>query len=244
MPQPARARQRGLTRQAIVERALELGDAEGLEAVSLRRLATDLGVTPMALYRHVKDKQDLVNAMYEAVVEDFDLRADVRPGMKWTTQLRRALMNAVALHDRPVALPLAIAYSGSGSPAIWRLYETALDILMRAGFSRREAVVVNRMLSTLVAGYVLLFRQVPLPESDELLVARKRFELELLSLPRAEYPNVVASARELADVQFSDPQLLLKGVVDFIVDGVEAMLDKRKGSRPGHQRRASLSASD
>src|SRR5262249_48846305 len=134
MQQPDRAKPRGLTRRAIVDRALELGDAEGLDAVSLRRLATDLRVTPMALYRHAKDKQDLVNAMYEAVVEDFDLRAGVRPGMKWTTQLRRALMNVIALHDRPIALSLAIAYSGGGSPAIWRMFESGLDSLMRAGF--------------------------------------------------------------------------------------------------------------
>jgi AcrR family transcriptional regulator len=244
MQQPARGRQRTLTRQAIVERALELGEAEGLEAVSLRRLATELGVTPMALYRHVKDKQDLVNAMYEAIVENFDLRADVRPGMKWTTQLRRALMNIIALHDRPVALPLAIAYSGGGSPAIWRMYESGLEILMRAGFSRREAVELNRMLSTLVAGYVLIFRQAPPLESDEMLLARKRFELELLSLPRAEYPTVVASARELTDAQFSNPQQQLKGIVDFMVGGVEAMLEKRKRNVPGHHRRESISASD
>jgi TetR/AcrR family tetracycline transcriptional repressor len=244
MKQPDRARQRGLTRRAIVERALELGDAEGLDAVSTRRLATELGVTPMALYRHVKDKQDLINAMYEAIVEGFEVQAGVRPGMKWTTRLRRSLTNAIALHDRPVALPLAIAYAGSGSPAIWRLYEDSLSVLVGAGFTRREAVELNRMLSTLVAGYVLLFRQVPLPESEELLVARKRFELELLSLPRAEYPNVVASARELADVQFSDPQLLLKGIVDFIVDGVEAMLNKRNGSRLRRHTGGSISASD
>src|SRR5215831_495705 len=111
MQQPAGApHHRGLTRRSVVERALELGDAEGLEAVTLRRLASELGVTPMSLYRHVKDKQDLINAMYEAIVEGFDLQVDVRPGMKWTTQLRQALMNAIALHDRPVALPLAIAY--------------------------------------------------------------------------------------------------------------------------------------
>ena len=221
---------RGLTRRAIVERALDLGDAEGLEAVTLRRLATDLGVTPMALYRHVKDKQDLVNAMYEAIVDGFDLQADVRPGVKWTTRLRRSLMNAIALHNRPVALPLAIAYNGNGSPAIWRLFEDGLNVLVGAGFPRREAVALNRMLSTLVAGYVLLYRQTPLPESDELLLARKRFELELLSLPRAEYPNVVASAHEVADAQFSDPQQNLKAIVDFMVGGVAAMLDKRPGS--------------
>jgi AcrR family transcriptional regulator len=244
MSRAGRARPRGLTRRAIVDRALELGDAEGLDAVSLRRLATELGVTPMALYRHVKDKQDLVNAMYEAIVEDFDLRVDVRPGVRWTTQLRRLLMNVIALHNRPVALPLAIAYSGSGSPAIWRLYESGLDILMRAGFTRREAVELNRMLGTLVAGYLLLLRQAPLPESDELLLARKRFELDLLSLPRAEYPNVVASARELVDAQFSDPQQFLKGVVDFMVGGVAATLERRRGSLPGRHTRGSISASD
>ena len=87
------------------------------------------------------------------------------------------------------------------------------------------------MLTTLVAGYVLLYRQNPLPESDELVLVRKRFELDLLSLPRADYPNVVASARELADAQFRNPQQQLKGIVDFMVDGVAAMLEKRPRSR-------------
>ncbi len=100
-------------------------------------------------------------------------------------------------------------------------------------------------LSTLVAGYLLVFRQAPLAESDALLLARKRFELDLLSLPRAEYPNVVASARDLADAQFSNPQQQMKGIADFIVGGVAAMLEKRTGSEPGRRpRRASNSASD
>ncbi|MGH2364386.1 MAG: TetR/AcrR family transcriptional regulator [Chloroflexota bacterium] len=230
------ATRRGLTRRAIVDRALELGDAEGLEAVSLRRLASELAVTPMALYRHVKDKQDLVNAMYEAIVEDFDLKADHRPGMKWANQLRRSLLRYIALHHRPVALPLAIAYSGGGSPAIWRMFEDGLGILLGAGFTRREAVMLNRTVSIVVAGYLMLVRQALVPESDELTVARKRFELELLSLPRADYPNVVASASELVDAQFSDPQQLLKAFVDFTVRGVEATLIKRRGSpRPARR---------
>jgi len=92
--------------------------------------------------------------------------------------------------------------------------------------------LLNRILSTLVAGYLMLFRQAPPPEPDELTLARKRFELELLSLPRAEYPNVVASARELVDAQFSWPQQLLKVIVDFIVAGVDALRDRRKARRP------------
>ena len=235
MPQSNGARRRGLTRPLIVDRALELGDAEGLEAVSLRRLATELGVTPMSLYRHVKDKQDLVNAMYEALVEDFDLKAGHRPGVTWTNQLRRSLQAFIALHERPVALPLAIAYSGSGSPAIWRMFEAGLGILLGAGFSRREAVALNRMLSIVVAGYLMLLRQAPMPEPDQVAVARKGFELELLSLSRAEYPNLVASAHELVDAQFSNPQQLVKDLVDFTVGGVEAILSKRRVRAPSHR---------
>ena len=84
--QPARPKPRNLTRQAIVDQALGIGDAEGLEAVSVRRLATELDVTPMALYRHVKDKQDLINAMYEAIVEGFDPDS---PKLRWVERLER-----------------------------------------------------------------------------------------------------------------------------------------------------------
>ncbi len=222
-----RVKRRGLTRHAIVARALQIGDAEGLEAVSVRRVATDLGVTPMALYRHVKDKQDLINAMYEAVVDGFDIKACITPSMKWTSQLRRSLMNVIALHQRPVALPLAIAYTGDGSPSIWRLYDDSLDILLKAGFARRDAVVLNRLVTSLVAGYFTLFRQTPPLEADQLLLARKQFELVLLSLPRTGYPNLVASARELVDAQFSQPQDLVKQIVDLMVAGVEATLQHK-----------------
>jgi hypothetical protein len=64
-----------------------------------------------------------------------------------------------------------------------------VGILLRAGFTRREAVALNRMLSTLVAGYLLLFRQAALPDSDALTVARKRFDLDLLSLPQRRIPE-------------------------------------------------------
>jgi AcrR family transcriptional regulator len=83
--------------EAIAQRALDIGDAEGLDAITLRRLASELGVTPMALYRHVHDKQDRVNAMYEAIVDGFDLKAGVRASMQSTNQLRRSLMNVIAL---------------------------------------------------------------------------------------------------------------------------------------------------
>src|SRR2546421_4360684 len=153
-------RRRGLTREAIVARALEIGGAEGLEAVSLRRLALELGVTPMALYRHVRDKQDLINAMTEVVLEGLDVTVGFEPSMSWTQRVRRAMLNYKEQMDaRPLALPLSIAYTGENPVAFWRMLEALLAILLDAGFARRQAIVLIRVVSNLLAGYLLLLRQ-------------------------------------------------------------------------------------
>src|SRR5579871_3276754 len=121
---------RGLTRQALVDKALEIGAAEGLEAVSLRRVAQELKVTPMALYRHVRDKQDLMNAMTEALLADFDLTAGFQPSMSWTERARRALDNyRDYVNRRPLVLPLSIAYDGDGPIGFWRMNEVLLGIV-------------------------------------------------------------------------------------------------------------------
>src|SRR5579862_6679002 len=118
MPPGEQGKHRGLTRAAIVKRALDIGGREGLDAVSLRRLASEFGVTPMALYRHVRDKQDLVNAMAEAVMEGLDLTVGFRPSMGWTDRVRRALLNfRDQMDERPLALQLQIAYGGDNIAA-------------------------------------------------------------------------------------------------------------------------------
>ena len=135
MPHVDRAKHRGLTRGAIVRRALKIGETEGLEAVSLRRLASDFRVTPMALYRHVRDKQDLINAMAELAMEGLDLTVGFRASMSWTDQVRRAMLNfRDQMDERPLALQLQIAYSGDNLSAFWRPIEDVLGILLSAGF--------------------------------------------------------------------------------------------------------------
>src|SRR5438270_9656236 len=180
----------GLTREAVVARALEVGTAEGLEAVSLRRLAQELGVTPMALYRHVRDKQDLLNAMTEAVLEDMDATIGFQPEMTWSERMRLAIDNYKEQMDsKPLALPLSIAYTGDGPPSFWRVLENLLAILLDAGFERREAIVLIRLISNLLAGYLLLFQQGAHSEAtrldaQQIDLLRRRFALTQLSLPR------------------------------------------------------------
>ena len=241
---PARGvKQRGLTRQAVVLHALEIGDAEGLDAVSLRRLATDLRVTPMALYRHIKDKRDLINAMTEVVLEGLDLTVGLQPAMPWTARLRQAFTNfRDQMQARPLALPLAIAYTGEGPASFWRMNEVLLGILLDAGFKRRDAVVFIRILSNLVSGYLLLMRQGRV-ESMEALdtqgldIMRRRVELTLLSLPRDRFPHSNESAGEIAEVWMSDPDQWWSDTVDLIIFGLEKMLERRTAGRADRRTR-------
>jgi TetR/AcrR family tetracycline transcriptional repressor len=237
MPHVDQGKRRGLTRAVIVRRALKIGETEGLDAVSLRRVASEFRVTPMALYRHVRDKQDLINAMAELVMEGLDLTVGFRASMSWTDRVRRAMLNfRDQMAERPLALQLQIAYGGDNLSAFWRPIEDVLGILLSAGFKPRDAAKLIRIVSNLLAGYLLLMRPADPNISQqgnvnrELL--RKRFELGLLSLHRDQFPNTAATARELADVWASDPDRWWPDTVDLLVFGLEAILRKgRKGRR-------------
>jgi len=218
-----------LTRDGVVARALEIGNAEGLEAVSLRRVAQELGVTPMALYRHVRDKQDLLNAMTEAVLEGIDATVGFQPGMTWTERLRLAIDNyKEQMEARPLALPLSIAYTGEGPPSFWKVLEDLLAILLDAGFGRRQAIVLIRMISNLLAGYLLLFRQgSPMPlDARHVDLLRRQFALAQLALPREEFPNLVESAEDTAEIWLSDPDRWWQDTMDLITFGLERMLER------------------
>src|SRR4051794_9568578 len=65
---PASRNAERLTKAAVADRALQIGDAEGVEAITVRRLATDLGVTPMALYWHFKNKDELLLGLVDHVM--------------------------------------------------------------------------------------------------------------------------------------------------------------------------------
>jgi AcrR family transcriptional regulator len=224
-----------LTREAVVARALEIGTAEGLEAVSLRRIAHELGVTPMALYRHVRDKQDLLNAMTDAVLEGIDATVGFRPEMTWSERLRLAIDNyKEQLDERPLALPLSIAYDGEGSPGFWKVLEDLLAILLEAGFGRREAIVLIRMISNLLAGYLLLFQQgarsdATWPDAHQVDLMRRGFALVLMSLSPDEFPNLVESAEDTAEVWLTDPNEWWQNTVDLITFGLERMLERGGG---------------
>lgn len=218
-----------------MEQALEIGNREGLDAVSVRRIASELGVTSMALYRHVKDKNDLFAAMLDAVMADADLTAGIVPRMPWQDQIRRLLRNGADFNIAlPVVLPLQIAYEGPLTPTVVRPLEGALGILLDAGFAPEDAVSLARTSTLLLAGLLHLMGPgagaAPFPE-DQLEVGRRRSELVLLELPDDTYPVMRRHARLLAETFVSNSDGWLDQAIDLIVAGLEAKLRATGGDQ-------------
>ena len=80
-----------LTRERVLKAAVRLADREGIDAVSMRRLGTELGIEAMSLYTHVQDKDDLLNGMVELVIREIPIHHD---GADWKTALRATVLGA------------------------------------------------------------------------------------------------------------------------------------------------------
>ena len=118
----------------MVEGALALADAEGLEAVTVRRLAKELGVTPMALYWHFRSKGELLDGMAAGLFEEVDPSVEASVG--WQEQLR-ALLGSVldVLRAHPSTATLLSTRTASSEGSL-RATEAVLDVLRRGGFRR------------------------------------------------------------------------------------------------------------
>jgi AcrR family transcriptional regulator len=224
------ARHAPLTREAVIAAGLALGDAEGLDAVSFRRLASELDVTPMALYRYVDNKEALLTGMLHAVWEDVALP---EPGADWReglTHLAGSLRDAFLAH--PVAATIAATRPESGPPVL-RVIEGTLALLEQAGFTVAEAtriyVPFARALLALVLFEASLLPE--LPDAERITRARRTL-VELEALPAERYPHVVAAAPLLA-VPY-DPRGVFDRGLDLLQAGIEAQLPARRGRRtPG-----------
>src|SRR5580692_11490074 len=104
----AEAQRSRLSKATVVQRALALADAGGLDALTIRKLAQDLGVTPMALYWHFRSKEELLEGMSERIWGEVDVNVD--PSASWHVQLRGMLESLVrALRAHPSAAQLVMA---------------------------------------------------------------------------------------------------------------------------------------
>jgi TetR/AcrR family transcriptional regulator, tetracycline repressor protein len=214
-----------LTPRAVVEGALALADAEGLEAVTIRRLAKGLGVTPMALYWHFRSKDELLEGVAASIFEEVDLSVDASAG--WQEQLRAllgSLLGVLRAHPSAAILLSTRTVSSEGS---LRATEVALDILRRGGFSPAEATQIARhALSTVVNLVGGEPGVVARDESGEMIDAQRRARLFLESLPPERYPRLVEAAGPLSEGV--DPDVYFAFGLDLLLAGIEAMAVRKR----------------
>src|SRR5262249_3140269 len=175
-----------LSRSAVVDRALTLADRDGLDALTIRRLAQDLGVTPMALYWHFRSKEELIAGITDRIWRE--LRTEVDPAASWQAQLRgllESLIDVLRAHPSASQLLLDGENQSDGAP----------EVLHQAGFDPGHASEIAR--TALYTGLMLVMSEPgyePGLSEEERAEVQRRKLVELASLPPDRYPRLVEAA--------------------------------------------------
>jgi AcrR family transcriptional regulator len=144
------ARRAQLTRERVVAAGIELADRDGIESISMRRLAQELGVEAMSLYTHVRNKDDLLDGMVDAVIGKIPTAA---VGTDWKTSLRQmALAARGVLLTHPWA-PRPIESRTTPGPAAMRYINAVLGVLRENGFTVAQAHHALHILGSRLLGF-------------------------------------------------------------------------------------------
>jgi AcrR family transcriptional regulator len=162
-PKRTPAARTALSRERIVETAIALADAGGLEALTMRRLGDELGTSAMALYYHVPNKEDLVDAMVDVVFGQIDLPTT---DVDWRTAMRRrAHSTRAALRRHRWAVGYMEGRTTPG-PANLRLHDAVLGCLRGAGFSVAATVYAYSVQDAYIYGFALQERSLPFEDAE------------------------------------------------------------------------------
>ncbi|MDI6104277.1 TetR family transcriptional regulator [Actinoplanes sp. NEAU-A12] len=214
-----------LTRASVADRALRLADEEGLDAVTIRRLAKELGVTPMALYWHFKNKDELLLGVIDHVLSH--VRADASAGDPWQKRLRTVVETVVGVMREHPSLPgLLQVVDKTQAESFSRATNDTLALLSDAGFTVEEGYWVATYLLNgaigLVSGQPGCPPGTPAGEAGEWL---RRKRVQLATLPADRFPMMIEYASSLRDEPDLDRYYAFS--VDLLIAGVEAMAASR-----------------
>ena len=207
---------KGLTREMLTSAALRIVDNDGLHALSMRRLGSELRVDPMAAYRHIPNKGILLDEVVEAVMSEIDTDA-VDASRPWQDQLRALALSYLAtLMAHPNAAPLIAERSLRGAGSL-RVVEKALRIMTDAGAQLGDAVATIDAIGLLAAGIAQV-------SSASVEPAEVTAGKPLAGLPPEHFPLLAQAAAAGAR---SDG---LTDVLNFAVDGMIAALEAKSPS--------------
>jgi TetR/AcrR family transcriptional regulator, tetracycline repressor protein len=209
-----------LSKAAVVERALKLADADGPEGLTIRKLAADLGVTPMALYWHFRSKEELLEGLTEQIWSEITVTSD--PAQPWTAQLRSGLESLVSvLRAHPSAARLLMDHEAKNE-ASQEVTEAALGVLRGAGFDPEHAAEIARL--ALWTGIMLVLSEVGfdpgMPEEERQELQRTK-RIRFSMLPPDKYPRLVECAAPMTNCD--DPAFHYELGISVFIAGIEAL---------------------
>jgi AcrR family transcriptional regulator len=208
-----------LNRQRVLQAAIQHADAAGLEALTMRQVAGMLKVAPMALYRHVSNRDDLIDAMIDVVFSEIALPLG---GADWKTAMRDraiSLRDVLARHRWAIGLMESRRRPG---PANLRHHDAVIGKLRAAGFDIAMVAHAYSILDGYIYGFALTKMNVPFDSAAEMAaMAQDMFE----PFPANEYPNLAEFVADHVLKPGYDYGEEFEYGLDLILNGLEEALD-------------------
>lgn len=204
-----------LSRDRIVRAAIRLADRHGLDALSMRKLATTLGVEAMSLYNHVANKDELLDGMVDAVIGEI-----ARPtrGGDWKAAMRARATSALAVMTAHPWAPMLIVSRISVGPNRLGYIDATLATLREAGLSWLETDRAWNAMDNYIYGFALQQQHFPV-DPDEYAAASAAY---LPMLPADLYPHMHELAVRVADGSHDGTPDFAFGL-ELILDGLERL---------------------
>ena len=222
-----RERRAQLTREQVLTAAIALADRDGIESISMRRLAQELGIEAMSLYTHVRNKEDLLDGMVDAVIGMIPVDVDAGAA-GWGTSLRRMALGARGVMLRHPWAPRTAETRAAPGPAAIAYVNAVLGILRQGGFSVAQAHHALHILGSRLLGFTQnLFDDSPAPGPEAAPSLPDGFAA---AFPyAAEMAVAVAHGGVLGPCDDDDE---FEFALDFILDGLRR-LQRARPSPPG-----------
>jgi AcrR family transcriptional regulator len=216
---PSAKRRTPLSRERVLRAAFVLTDRDGIDSLSMRKLAQELGVEAMSLYRHVRNKGDIVDGMVDLVFGEIGLPPKQ---VDWKTAMRqRAISAREVLARHPWAIGLMESRSTPG-PATLQHHDAVIGCLREAGFSIALAAHAYSVLDSYIYGFALQQASLPFTSSEEVAEVADSF---LRHFPADAYPHLAElTVRHVLQPGY-DYANEFKFGLDLILDGLEKLRD-------------------
>lgn len=226
-----RGRPRTLSRERVLSAAVVRADRKGLDGLTMRALAEDLGVEAMSLYHHLPGKAGLLDGLVERLMEEVDTAtAQVVAGDDWRDGVRQRCLAARDVMERHPWGPGLMVSRTAVPPSVYAHFEAVLAAMVEAGFSYHLGHRALHSLGSMVLGFV---QELFAPAEGD--VDQSEEELAAMAEALPHITTMVASELHAADedvLGWCDSRAEFTFTLDLLLDGLEA------------QRLGSTSASD